>query len=421
MLVRDGSVDRTRWWVPEPEKLQWSSRPSWHWPTSRSPPPPSPRPPCPWPSRAPRPPRGGGAAWGPGPRRAAALGRRHTASSLWSRHWARAAALTGPQAVVPVDRFVAYLEEAEHAFPDDSPADLLSRIRNTYYSGFLVSQLLPDSRAHGHRDLHGNPRLGRAAHRDLAARADAHSAGKNPSPYVLLRSGEQVDIGHLFLGLDALLHPRTTVPFSAYGVPNIDAHRLRGPRPDGLGLDPQARRGRARPADLPPAAPPRPGRLLPDVGPRRRPARRRRRLRHARPVGAGRRPAPVGRPARLLPGPEGPAAGHALALAGVRVGQPPPPPAGRRGRRLGPRLVAGLGAAHRPLQQRLRGRGRGLAVGHPHPADLPSLAGDPLHADGVPGLGPPAPGGRVRHLVLGGLVARRQGRRGGRRAARRRG
>jgi hypothetical protein len=164
-------------------------------------------------------------------RRAVDLSRGHTASRLWSRRWTQraahpfttAAALTGPAAVVPVDRFVAYLEEAEHAFPEDSPADLLSRIRNTYYSGFLVSQLLPDSRAHGSRTLHGNPRLGRVAHRHLTARADENGVGDNPSPYVLLRSGEQVDIGHLFLGLEALLHPRTTVPFSAYGVPNIDA------------------------------------------------------------------------------------------------------------------------------------------------------------------------------------------------------
>ena len=164
-------------------------------------------------------------------KRAADLGRRHTASRLWSRRWSRAAAgpwssaavLTGPEAVVPVDRFVAYLEEAERAFPEDSPADLLSRIRNTYYSGFLVSQLLPDSHAHGGRTLHGNPRLGRTAHRHLTARADENGVGDNPSPYVLLPSGEQVDIGHLFLGLEALLHPRATVPFSAYGVPNIDA------------------------------------------------------------------------------------------------------------------------------------------------------------------------------------------------------
>jgi hypothetical protein len=164
-------------------------------------------------------------------RRAAELTRRHTASRLWSRrwskadahHWSPAAALTGSEAVIPADRFVAYLEEAERAFPGDSPVDLLSRIRNTYYSGFLVSQLLPDARAHGGRTLHGNPRLGRTAHRHLTARADENGVGDNPAPYVLLPSGEQVDIGHLFLGLEALLHPRTTVPFSAYGVPNIDA------------------------------------------------------------------------------------------------------------------------------------------------------------------------------------------------------
>jgi hypothetical protein len=164
-------------------------------------------------------------------KRAAELGRRHTASQLWSRRWSRrpaapgtpAAVLTGAAAIIPVDRFVAYLEEAERAFPDDSPADLVSRIRNTYYSGFLVEQLLPDARAQGGRTLHGNPRLGRTAHRHLTARADENGVGDNPSPYVLLPSGEQVDIGHLFLGLEALLHPRTTVPFSAYGVPNIDA------------------------------------------------------------------------------------------------------------------------------------------------------------------------------------------------------
>ena len=164
-------------------------------------------------------------------KRAAELGRRHTASQLWSRRWSRraaapgsgAAVLTGSDAVIPVDRFVADLEEAERAFPADRPVDLLSRIRNSYYSGFLVEQLLPDTRAQGGRTLHGNPRLGRTAHRHLTARADENGVGDNPAPYVLLPSGEQVDIGHLFLGLDALLHPRTTVPFSAYGVPNIDA------------------------------------------------------------------------------------------------------------------------------------------------------------------------------------------------------
>jgi hypothetical protein len=131
--------------------------------------------------------------------------------------------LTGTHAVIPVERFIAYLEEAERAFAADSPVELLSRIRNTYYSGFLVEQLLPDARARGGRTLHGNPRLGRTAYRHLTARADENGVGDNPAPYLLLPSGEQVDFGHLVLGLDALIHPRTAVPFSAYGVPNIDA------------------------------------------------------------------------------------------------------------------------------------------------------------------------------------------------------
>jgi hypothetical protein len=164
-------------------------------------------------------------------RRAAELGRRHTAFQLWSRRrsprapatGSEAVVLTGSEAVVPVDRFIAHFEEAERAFPEDSPADLLSRVRNTYYSGFLVEQLLPDAQARGGRTLHGNPRLGRTAHRHLTAKADENGVGDNPSPYVLLPCGEQIDIGHVFLGLDALLHPRTTVPFSTYGVPNIDA------------------------------------------------------------------------------------------------------------------------------------------------------------------------------------------------------
>jgi hypothetical protein len=172
-------------------------------------------------------------------RRAADLSRRHTASRLWSRrwskadahHWSPAAALTGSEAVIPVDRFVAYLEEAERAFPGDSPADLLSRIRNTYYSGFLVSQLLPDARAHGGRTLHGNPRLGRTAHRHLTARADENGIGDNPAPYVLLPSGEEIDIGHLFLGLEALLHPRTTKHVEGAPDPRV-SRRLPAPNRD---------------------------------------------------------------------------------------------------------------------------------------------------------------------------------------------
>ena len=59
----------------------------------------------------------------------------------------------------------------------------------------------------------------------------------------------------------------------------------------------------------------------------------------------------------------GTAAGDPLALAGVRVRQPPGLPPGRRPHHLGSGVVAGLGPPHRPLQRRLRGRRRRLPVG----------------------------------------------------------
>ena len=130
--------------------------------------------------------------------------------------------LTGAAALVPVDRFAAYLEEAERAFAGDTPAELVSRVRNTYYSGFLVEQLIPDARSGGHT-LRAGSRLGADARRYLTARADENGVGDNPAPYLLLPSGELVDFGHVVLGLDAMFHPRTSVPYSAYGVPNLDA------------------------------------------------------------------------------------------------------------------------------------------------------------------------------------------------------
>jgi hypothetical protein len=38
----------------------------------------------------------------------------------------------------------------------------------------------------------------------------------------LLPGGEQVDVGHLFLAMDALFHSRPGEPYLSYGVPNID-------------------------------------------------------------------------------------------------------------------------------------------------------------------------------------------------------
>src|SRR6266508_3384704 len=306
-----------------------------------------------------------------------------------------AEALTGPAAVIPVDRFVAYLEEAERAFAADSPVDLLSRIRNTYYSGFLVEQLLPDARARGGRTLHGNPRLGRTAYRHLTARADENGVGDNPAPYLLLPSGEQVDFGHLVLGLDALIHPRTAVPFSAYGVPSIDAtgwvadvgmasvwttKHLEGEP------DPRVSRRLAaadRDAYYRMSAPD--ADLLGDVDVFA--------LRAQWGLAAG-------QPLSAAIG--GYYLGRGRRLPGIRWR--------RRPHRLGPGLAGGVDPAHRPLQRRLRRRRRRLPAGDPHPARAPDLAGDPLHARPVPGVGGTARGGRAHHLgVVVPSLTRRAG------------
>jgi hypothetical protein len=47
-------------------------------------------------------------------------------------------------------------------------------------------------------------------------------AGDNPSPYILLQNGKVVDVGHLLLTVDALLHPGSWRPYPDYKVPTID-------------------------------------------------------------------------------------------------------------------------------------------------------------------------------------------------------
>jgi hypothetical protein len=148
--------------------------------------------------------------------------------------------LQGADAVIPIERFIQYVEEVERANPGDQPQEILSRIRVQYYGSSSQSsiiafdQLIPEAHA---IDLvqSGDPempsvslvprRLGSVsaeARSHLLAHADEYRPGDNPSPYLLLPNKERIDVGHLFLGLDALLHPRTASPYTDYGVPNID-------------------------------------------------------------------------------------------------------------------------------------------------------------------------------------------------------
>src|SRR5262249_11943010 len=44
----------------------------------------------------------------------------------------------------------------------------------------------------------------------------------NPSPYFFDATGSRVDLGHVLLTIDALLHPQAGVPYTDFGIPAID-------------------------------------------------------------------------------------------------------------------------------------------------------------------------------------------------------
>jgi hypothetical protein len=112
-------------------------------------------------------------------------------------------------------------------YTSDTPEQLLTRIRQEYYGGKVFSLTLIPNAANKEGPL-GTPRLIESHHvkyetyRVLTAQADENAIQDNPSPYVVGTQGEQIDIGHTFLGLDALLHPGPNDPFKAMGIPNID-------------------------------------------------------------------------------------------------------------------------------------------------------------------------------------------------------
>ena len=152
-------------------------------------------------------------------------------------YYGSASGVHDPNAYIPVADLITYIEAVERAYPTDSPTDILTRIRVQYYSGVAFEQLIPGAHTH---DLVADPfggmvvaeprtlsstlirRQNPDAYGHLSARADENALGDNPSPYIVLPGGEQVDLGHLLLGMDALIHPTTSIPYSSYGVPNID-------------------------------------------------------------------------------------------------------------------------------------------------------------------------------------------------------
>lgn len=140
---------------------------------------------------------------------------------------------------LPLDDFLEALQAAESANPQDTPDQLLTRVRQLYYPGtdpdgltfreVAFDHLLPDA---PFRLPDGTRRILTPAGMDpiffhrLTQRAPENPRpGRpldNPSPYLIDVTGARVDLGHVLLTIDALLHPRAGDPYQTFGVPTID-------------------------------------------------------------------------------------------------------------------------------------------------------------------------------------------------------
>lgn len=143
-----------------------------------------------------------------------------------------AAGVSDPLSKIPVLDFITYVEIVEKSYPTDKPPEVLTRIRQQYYFDIRFQQLIPD--APGSIATKKHPEDGWELRRmgpeitdpnvysHLSAKADEVGIQDNPSPYIIASNNDEIDIGHVLLGLDALLHRTTGRPFSTFGIPNID-------------------------------------------------------------------------------------------------------------------------------------------------------------------------------------------------------
>jgi peptidoglycan hydrolase-like protein with peptidoglycan-binding domain len=138
-----------------------------------------------------------------------------------------------------LDDFIEAIQGAESDCSLDSTPEFVTRIRQLYYPGtdpdgltireFAFDHLLPDAPI---RSPDGNRRILTPTITDpiffsrLSQRAPENpTPGKpldNPSPYLLDTTGQRVDLGHVFLTIDALLHPQAGSTYQTFGVPAID-------------------------------------------------------------------------------------------------------------------------------------------------------------------------------------------------------
>ena len=140
---------------------------------------------------------------------------------------------------VLLDDFIEALQDAASANSADTDAQFLTRLRQLYYPGtdpdglsfreVAFDRLLPDAPfkfADGSRRILTPAGMNPLFFARLAQHAPENPTPAkpldNPSPYLIDATGSRVDIGHVLLTLDALLHPRAASPYSDFGVPAID-------------------------------------------------------------------------------------------------------------------------------------------------------------------------------------------------------
>jgi hypothetical protein len=138
-----------------------------------------------------------------------------------------------------LDDFIEALQDAASANSSDSDAQFLTRLRQLYYPGtdpdgltfreVAFDRLLPDAPfklQNGSRRILTFAGMNPLFFARLAQHAPENpTPGKpldNPSPYLIDLTGARVDIGHVLLTLDALLHPRAATPYSDFSIPAID-------------------------------------------------------------------------------------------------------------------------------------------------------------------------------------------------------
>ena len=416
MLVREGSVDRTRV-GPRAGELRWSSRPSWHWPTSRSLPAaarrglpthrgrgadglgPHPRAdhPDPVPRHPPRPRRPLGAS------AAAACGRRPSAPPSWA----------GPHRLAPLvpadgQPLSAAALTGRRRSSRSTASSPTWRRRSAPSRGLpptsCRASATPTTRASWSPSCCPTPGPTGAgpctATRGWAGPPTATSrhGPTRTAPATTRRptscsSGEQVDIGHLFLGLEALLHPARPCPSRPTACPTSTPpagwptsawprsgppSTSRAPRPEGVAPLPAPDRDAYYLMSAPDAD------LLGDVDVFAM------RAQWALAAGEPSRPpcAPTtwaargGRPACAGAGGRSPRS---------TVSPTAGPAAGSPGTRRWPGWVRRIDRFND-----VYGAGVGGSLWGTSPVRPPRLAGDAVHARPVPGLGPAAAGGRAR-------------------------